>query len=90
METETILIRKSENQGFISDTVFDAVRSIINKLQEEYGMEYHDSSYRDIYILTERYVNQLNDILATESVAPGTNPFGLALDNSYFNQMKTP
>lgn len=90
METETILIRKSENQGFIIDSIFNAVREIVTKLEDDYGMAYHDSSLRDIYILTERYALQLNDILATESVAPGTNPFGLSLDTSYFNQMKTP
>lgn len=90
METETILIRRSENKEFISEAVFKAVRKIVNKLQNDYGMEYHDSSLRDIYIITERFADQLNEILATESVAPGTNPFGLALDTSYFNQMKTP
>lgn len=90
METETILIRKTENEGYISESVFKTVRKIIKKLETEYGTQYHDSSLRDIYILTEQYTKQLNEILATESVAPGTNPFGLSLDTSYFNQMKTP
>lgn len=90
METETILIRKTENQGYISETVFETVRGIINNLQTKYGAQYHDSALRDIYILTEMYTDKLNEILASESVAPGTNPFGLSLDTSYFNQMKTP
>lgn len=57
---------KIKEGSFIEDTLMSAVTDITERLAIEFGIEYRDVTYKDLYLKTQQFAKEIDEILSAE------------------------
>ena len=66
---DAITIPSSEC-SYLEKTISKDVQKIIKILEDEYGANYSEATYRELFILTQDFAKRVTEILTAENIYP--------------------
>lgn len=70
-QTEVVKIDLAQSTGednIIQERVIECVKDIISMVRDEYGTDYEDNTYRQLYIMSQDFSKRIAEILLAENI----------------------